>query len=53
MPRPSDHERLEQYFWELERTIPNPPRDWAKSAKPCKYLAQLKERAVKLDTLDR
>jgi predicted secreted protein len=41
---PSEAERLERYFWELERIMPNPPRDWAKSAKPCKYLKLLEER---------
>jgi hypothetical protein len=41
---PTEKERLEQYFWELERLIPNPPRDWAKSARPCKWDKILKER---------
>jgi hypothetical protein len=29
---------------ELARMIPNPGRDWAKSAAPCKYLKLLEER---------
>ena len=41
---PTDAERLERYFMELQRVIPNPGRDWAKTAKPCKYLKLLEER---------
>ena len=41
---PTDAERLERYFMELQRAIPNPGRDWAKTAKPCKYLKLLEER---------
>jgi hypothetical protein len=40
----SDADRLERYFTELHRIMPNPGRDWAKSAKPCKYLKLLEER---------
>ena len=39
-----EEERLQEYFWQLERLIPNPPKDWAKVAKPCKYLKLLEER---------
>ena len=39
-----EEERLQEYFWQLERLIPNPPKDWAKAAKPCKYLKLLEER---------
>lgn len=42
--QPTDKERLEEYFWQLERLIPNPPRDWAKSARPCKWAKILEER---------
>jgi hypothetical protein len=42
---PSDQQRLENYFWELERLIPNPGKDWAKAAKPCKWAKILKEKA--------
>jgi hypothetical protein len=42
--RPTEQERLQEYFWQLERLIPNPPRDWAKSARPCKWAKILKER---------
>jgi hypothetical protein len=44
---PSDQQRLENYFWELERLIPNPGKDWAKAAKPCKWAKILKERQNK------
>lgn len=40
----SEQQRLENYFWQLESKIPNPPKDWAKAAKPCKYLKILKEK---------
>lgn len=40
----NEQERLEQFFWELESKIPNPPSDWAKAAKPCKYKRILEER---------
>jgi len=42
--QPTEKERLEEYFWQLERLIPNPPRDWAKSARPCKWAKILEER---------
>ena len=41
---PTEAERLDRYFMELERMIPNPGKDWAKSAAPCKYLKLLEER---------
>ena len=34
---PTEEDRLHQYFFELNRLIPNPPKDWAKVAKPCKW----------------
>jgi hypothetical protein len=40
---PTEQERLENYFWQLELMIPNPPRDWAKAARPCKWAKILKE----------
>ena len=41
---PTERERLEEYFWQLERLIPNPPKDWAKSARPCKWAKILEEK---------
>ena len=42
--QPTEQERLEEYFWKLERLIPNPPKDWAKSARPCRWAKILEER---------
>jgi hypothetical protein len=42
--QPTEQERLEEYFWKLESLIPNPPRDWAKSARPCKWAKILEEK---------
>lgn len=47
-PSSTDQERLEDFFWNLERIMPNPPRDWAKTARPCKWDRILKERRNKL-----
>jgi hypothetical protein len=44
---PTEAERLQNYFWELESKIPNPGKDWARSAKECKWLKILKERELK------
>ena len=44
---PTEEDRLHQYFFELNRLIPNPPKDWAKAAKPCKWAKILKERKNK------
>jgi hypothetical protein len=33
----TEQERLEVYFGQLEQLIPNPPRDWAKAARPYKW----------------
>jgi hypothetical protein len=44
MKIPTEAERLEEYFWQLERIMPNPGKDWAKSAKECKWLKILKEK---------
>jgi hypothetical protein len=41
--QPTEQERLQEYFWQLERLIPNPPRDWAKSARPCKWAKIIEE----------
>jgi hypothetical protein len=30
-PHSSDEDRLQDYFWKLEKLIPNPYRDWAKA----------------------
>jgi len=45
---PTEAERLEKYFMELQRIMPNPGRDWAKNAAPCKYLKLLEERKERL-----
>lgn len=42
-----EQQRLERYFEELERLIPNPPRGWQAHAKPCKWLKILQERKIK------
>jgi hypothetical protein len=44
---PTEEERLQNYFWELERILPNPGKDWAKSAKPCKWLKIIEEKNKK------
>jgi hypothetical protein len=44
MPRITDAQRLQDYFWKLEKLIPNPGPNWARSAKPCKYAKVLEER---------
>jgi hypothetical protein len=44
----TDQQRLNDYFWKLEQLIPNPYKDWAKSARPCKWDRMLKERKNKL-----
>jgi hypothetical protein len=41
--QPTEQERLQEYFWQLERLIPNPPRDWAKSARSCKWAKIIEE----------
>ena len=40
---PTVADRLQNYFEELERLIPNPPRDWEKTAKPCRWAKLLEE----------
>jgi hypothetical protein len=45
----TDQDRLEEYFWQLESLIPNPPRDWAKAAKPCRWDKILKEKEKALN----
>jgi hypothetical protein len=47
MDRPSDEDRLQDYFWKLEKLIPNPYRDWAKAIRPCKWDRILKQRLNK------
>lgn len=41
---PTEQERLEVYFGQLEQLIPNPPRDWTKAARPCKWAKILEEK---------
>jgi len=38
-----NQEALDKFFWELESKLPNPPADWEKAAKPCKYKKLLQE----------
>jgi len=47
MPRITEAQRLQDYFWKLEKLIPNPGPNWARSAKPCKYAKILEERIGK------
>jgi hypothetical protein len=49
--RYSEEQRLQDFFWKLETMIPNPPKDWAKSSKPCKWKQILDERKAKESTL--
>lgn len=42
---PTEQERLEVYFGQLEQLISNPPRDWAKTAKPCRWKKLLEEKS--------
>jgi len=46
---PTDQDRLDKYFWDLERVLPNPYKDWARATKPCKWLKIIKERQKFLD----
>jgi hypothetical protein len=40
----TDKERLEEYFYKLRSVIPEPPRNWAVNAQPCKWAKILEER---------
>ena len=40
---PSELERLEKFFLELEEKIPDPGKDWDKFLRPCKWDKILKE----------
>jgi len=40
----SEADRLQKYFWDLEKLIPNPPANWAVNTKECKWAKILKER---------
>jgi len=42
--RLTEEDRLQKYFWDLEKLIPNPPANWAVNAKPCKWAKILAER---------
>jgi hypothetical protein len=42
--QPTEQERLEEFFRQLEYLIPNPPRDWAKAVRPCKWAKILEEK---------
>lgn len=41
---PTDEERLEKYFEDLRRWMPNPPANWAVNAKPCRWAKILEEK---------
>jgi hypothetical protein len=43
----SDEDRLNEYFWNLEKTIPNPFKGWEKDVRPCKWQRIIKERQKK------
>ena len=42
-----NQEALDKFFWELEAKLPNPPANWEKAAKPCKWSKILEERKKK------
>ena len=42
--RLTEADRLQKYFWDLEKLIPEPPRNWAVNAKPCKWKKLLEEK---------
>lgn len=44
---PTEEDRLHQYFSQLASVLPNPPKDWAKAARLCKWDRMLKERQNK------
>jgi hypothetical protein len=46
---PTVAQRLQDYFRQLEQLIPNPPKDWAKTAKECKWAKILEERKNNTD----
>lgn len=41
---PTEAERLEKYFDDLRRLLPDPPRNWAANAKECRWAKILKEK---------
>jgi hypothetical protein len=41
---PTEAERLQKYFDSLVRLIPEPPRNWAVNAKPCRWAKILEEK---------
>jgi hypothetical protein len=46
---PTVAQRLQDYFQKLEELIPNPPKDWEKTAKECKWAKILEERKNNTD----
>jgi hypothetical protein len=44
--RLTEADRLQKYFWDLEKLIPNPPKNWAVNSKPCKWFKLLEERKL-------
>jgi len=41
---PTEEERLDKYFDMLRREFPNPPKDWEKNMRPCKWAKILEEK---------
>jgi hypothetical protein len=48
---PTEEDRLHQYFSQLASVLPNPPKDWAKAARLCKWDRMLKERKNKNESI--
>ena len=40
----TEAERLEQYFYQLAKQIPEPPKNWAVNAKECRWAKILQEK---------
>jgi hypothetical protein len=49
--RLTEADRLQKYFWDLEKLIPEPPRNWAVNAKECKWAKILEERKKDSDAI--
>lgn len=43
----TEEDRFDRYFQQLSDLIPNPPKDWDKDIKSCKWLKILQERKGK------
>jgi len=40
----TEEERLLSFFQKLETLMPNPPKDWAKCSKPCRWAKIIEEK---------